>query len=211
MHTCTQEPWVRPGNNKLACCTQAGPAQTAGCGGGMDRWQYSSHLLLHALLVASITLLLHQEIPCGCVYRSSQWIGKSTSDLCPCFRHWGVRLSMVSCLQLSSGFWINSWCKTQQNKSQKWFMVNGRSMRDRQTDRQTDEVHVEMTRGSLTLTPTSKVHVELCCCHESKYIKCMKPFWWGLCNSMAKDHVQSMTSPWICMVYWISHSYGGKR
>jgi len=37
-----------------ACCTPAGPALAAGCGDDMDRWQHSSHLLLHALPVASI-------------------------------------------------------------------------------------------------------------------------------------------------------------
>jgi len=42
--------------NIQACCTQAGPAHAAGHGGGMDRWQHSSHLLLHALPVASIAL-----------------------------------------------------------------------------------------------------------------------------------------------------------
>jgi len=36
-----------------ACCTQAGPAHTAGRGDDMDRWKHSSHLLLHALPVAS--------------------------------------------------------------------------------------------------------------------------------------------------------------
>ena len=34
-----------------AGCTQAGPAHAA-IGDGMDRWQHSSHLFLHALLVA---------------------------------------------------------------------------------------------------------------------------------------------------------------
>jgi len=56
IHTCTQELWVRPGYNIQACCTQAGAAQAAGRGDGMDRWQHSSHLLLLALLVASIAL-----------------------------------------------------------------------------------------------------------------------------------------------------------
>ena len=35
--------------NIQACCTQAGPAQAASRGDGMDRWQHSSHLPLHAL------------------------------------------------------------------------------------------------------------------------------------------------------------------
>jgi len=37
--TPTLELWVRPGYNIQACCTQAGPAQAAGHGDGMDRWQ----------------------------------------------------------------------------------------------------------------------------------------------------------------------------
>jgi len=37
-HVCTQELWVRPGYNIQACCTQAGPAQAAGRGDGMNRW-----------------------------------------------------------------------------------------------------------------------------------------------------------------------------
>ena len=36
-----------------ACCTQAGPVRAAGRRGGIDRWQHSSYLLLHALPIAS--------------------------------------------------------------------------------------------------------------------------------------------------------------
>ena len=118
--------WVRPGYNIQACCTQAGPAHAAGHGGGMDRWQHSSHLLLHVLLVASIALLWekvgvlwvqhrHHEsgnkekqhrdrLPCGYVYRSSHWIGNSVSGLRPCCCHGGVRLPMVHVFKLSSDF-----------------------------------------------------------------------------------------------------------
>jgi len=39
-----------------ARCMQAGPAHAPGHGDGMNRWQHSSHLLLHVLLVASISL-----------------------------------------------------------------------------------------------------------------------------------------------------------
>ena len=35
------------------------------------------------------------RLPCGYVYRSSHWIGKSTSGLHPFCRHRGVRLSVV--------------------------------------------------------------------------------------------------------------------
>ena len=35
------------------------------------------------------------RLPCGYVYRSSHWIGKSVSSLRPCCRHRWVRLSMV--------------------------------------------------------------------------------------------------------------------
>jgi len=56
IYTFTQELWVRPGYNIQACCTQAGPAQAAGRGDGMDRWQHSFHLLLLALPEASIAL-----------------------------------------------------------------------------------------------------------------------------------------------------------
>jgi len=174
--------WVRPGyNNIQACCTQAGPAHTAGCGGGMDRWQHSSHLLLHALSVASIALLWekvgvqwlghrhcesgnkekrhHDRLPCGYVYRSSHWISKSVNGLHPCCCHWGVSLSMVHV------FMVLNKCMTQnmQNKSRKWFTVSWWSM----TDRQTDKVHVEITRKGLAHarpnhfhdTPASALHV----------------------------------------------------
>jgi len=57
IHTRTQELWIRPAYNIQASCTQASPAYAAGRGGGMDRRQHSSHLLLHALPVASIVLL----------------------------------------------------------------------------------------------------------------------------------------------------------
>ena len=53
-HVYTLELWVRPGYNIQACCTQAGPAQAAGHGDGMHRWQHSNHLLLHALPITSI-------------------------------------------------------------------------------------------------------------------------------------------------------------
>jgi len=45
VHTCTQ---TESGLATIykACCTQVGPTHAAG-GDGMDRWQHSSHLLLH--------------------------------------------------------------------------------------------------------------------------------------------------------------------
>ena len=88
IHTRTQELWIRPGYNIQACSTQA-----EGCGDGMERWQHSSRLLLHALLVASIALYSlessdrhrhresgnqdkpHWQIAMQLCYRSSHWIG----------------------------------------------------------------------------------------------------------------------------------------
>ena len=124
-----------------ACCTQAGPAHAAGCGGGMDRWQHSSHFLLHVLPVASIALWLekvgvqwlqhrhresgnkekwhHDRLPWSYVYHSSHWISKSVNGLRPCCHHWGVRLSMVQV--------FNSW------------VVFELTQKDRQTERQTNK------------------------------------------------------------------------
>jgi len=90
----TQKLWVRLGYDIQACCTQAGAAHAAGRGGGIDRWQHSSYLLLHALPVASFALLEKRlessgfdtatvsqatktngmdRLPYGYVYRSSHW------------------------------------------------------------------------------------------------------------------------------------------
>ena len=52
----TQELLVRPGYDIQTCFTQAGPAHAAGRGGGIERRQHSSYLLLHALPVASSLL-----------------------------------------------------------------------------------------------------------------------------------------------------------
>ena len=62
-----------------------------------------------------------ERLPCGYLYCSRHWIGKSMSVLHPCCRHWGGRLSMAGfMLQLLSHVWINIWRITRKHKSWRW-------------------------------------------------------------------------------------------
>ena len=74
-------------------------------GDGMDGWKYSRQLYWHALPVAPITVARRDlspvtgtmsqatitnsidRLPCGYLYHSSHWIGKSMSGLCHCCCH----------------------------------------------------------------------------------------------------------------------------
>jgi len=120
--------WVRPGYNTQACCTQAGPAHAAGRGGGMDRrqhlvmfymrYRYCLHPIARAVVrncwspVTSAQARWvrqhssekrHRDrLPCGYVYRSSRWIGKSVSGLRPCCRHRGVSLTVHACSPIAT-------------------------------------------------------------------------------------------------------------
>ena len=83
IHTCTQKLWVRPGYNIQACCTQAGPAQAASRGDGMDRWQHSSHLLLHQCTIAA-TGSLHRAIVWSPVTNTGTVSQANRIDRLPC-------------------------------------------------------------------------------------------------------------------------------
>jgi len=91
-----------------ACCTQAGPAHAA-----LRPWRWHGEMIhsshLHHAVVrrgwspVTDTDTMSQatktnsidRLPCGYVYHSSHWIGKSVGVLRPCCRHRGVRLSTV--------------------------------------------------------------------------------------------------------------------
>ena len=71
---------------------------------GIDRWTFS---------------------PWGSPYRSSHWIGRSTSGLHPyCCHRGGMAVHAFSLSSwdwpLVNSFWINEWRKNSQNKSRKW-------------------------------------------------------------------------------------------
>ena len=94
-----------------ACCTQAGPSHFAGH--VEMAWTDKSHLLRHALSVAPIAVARRGlspvtgtvsqvtktnsivRLPCGYLYHSRHWMGKSMSSLCPCCHHEGGRLFIV--------------------------------------------------------------------------------------------------------------------
>ena len=108
------------------CCTQAGPAHAAGHMevAWTDEKHLFWHLFWHVLLVALIAVARRDlspvtgtvsqatktnginRLPCGYLYRSRHWIGKSTSSCC---HHWGGSLFTVDCYVSSSPFWINAW------------------------------------------------------------------------------------------------------
>ena len=107
-YTCIQNRNCESGLAK-ASCTQAGPAHAAGH--VEMAWTDESHFIWHALPVAPITVARRDlsavtgtvslatktngidRLPCGYLYRSRHWIGKSTSSLHP--HHRGGRLFMV--------------------------------------------------------------------------------------------------------------------
>ena len=51
------------------------------------------------------------RLPCGYLYHSSHWIGKSMNAFRPCCHHWGGRLSMIHA-STHGHFWTNTWRKT---------------------------------------------------------------------------------------------------
>ena len=165
MHTRTQELWFRPGYNIQACCTQAGPAHAAGHGDGMERWQHSSHLhcvvvrrgwspvtLTHAGTVSQATKTNGiDRLPCGYVYRSSRWIGKSVSGLRLCLGHHTSPTRARWSLNLTYDV-------TTQNKSRKWFTVSGWSKQASKqaiASKQSNEVtRVQWSHASVGLAQT---------------------------------------------------------
>jgi len=84
------------------------------CGDGIDRWKpsvlacatdYPHRCTQKRKCVSPVTGTVSQatktnginRLPCGYLCCSRHWIGKSTSNLCPCCCHWGGRLIMVDC------------------------------------------------------------------------------------------------------------------
>ena len=143
LQTCTIQKWVRHGPAGMSCpvcmvaaCTRvqhimcfAGQVYTEvellssfmtcdsphQCGevGPCDEWL--------PLWVATQIMALTDAtfLSCSSPYRSSHWIGRSTSGLRPCCcRRW-----FVSIVAIVASFWINEWRKNSQNKSQKWLMA----------------------------------------------------------------------------------------
>jgi len=109
-----------------AWCTQAGPAYAAG---HVERaWRDQSHLFCHVLPVAPIAVARRNlspvtgtvsqatktnsiiKLPCSYLYCSGHWIGKSTSNLCPCCRHREGRCSRLTASAILEPFLHNAKC-----------------------------------------------------------------------------------------------------
>ena len=91
--------------------TQAGPVHAAGCGDGMDRWQHSSHLFLHSLLVASI-MLLWEEVGVQWLWHRHRELGNKDKQ--------HQQIAMQLCLSSMSERWTDGQTDRQTKFTLRW-------------------------------------------------------------------------------------------